>query len=141
MDKLYSWLSDRKRKYADGLSLFRELAPEEMKKKYLTYFSEVQDAPQFDSHYTVLVNKLSSVARMAGAKPQRMKSETVTKALISAVNVAKAVDKAVGKVEGDKVLKRYWLRNRNCLHSATGLQNWKVIMTTRRRRLKIWKLN
>lgn len=110
MDKLYSWLSDRKRKYADGLSLFRELAPEEMKKKYLTYFSEVQDAPQFDSHYTVLVNKLSSVARMAGAKPQLMKSETVTKALISAVNVAKAVDKAVGKVEGDKVLKEILIK-------------------------------
>lgn len=105
MDRLHSWLSNRQRKYADGLALFRELAPEEMKKKFLAYFSEVQDVPQFDNHYTVLVNKLTTVVRMAGAKPLVMKSESVTKTLVSAVNIAKAVDKAADKIQGDKVLK------------------------------------
>lgn len=65
MITLQNWLADRKRKYADGLALFQALAPEEMRKKYIAFFSEVKEVPQFDSHFTVLVNKLTTVARLS----------------------------------------------------------------------------
>ena len=52
MITLQNWLADRKRKYADGLALFQALAPEEMRKKYIAFFSEVKEVPQFDSHFT-----------------------------------------------------------------------------------------
>ena len=42
MITLQNWLADRKRKYADGLALFQALAPEEMRKKYIAFFSEVK---------------------------------------------------------------------------------------------------
>ena len=93
---LQNWLANRQRRYADGVALFRSLAPEEMKSKYLSFFSEVADAPQFDNHYTVLVNKLTSITRMAGARPQTM---------ATAVAVAKAADAKANEVLGDKVLK------------------------------------
>lgn len=102
---LQNWLADRQRKYADGVALFRALAPEDMRSKYLTFFSEVSDAPQFDSHYTVLVNKLTFIARMAGAKPQMMAVEVAAKTMVTAVAIAKAADKKANEVQGDKVLK------------------------------------
>lgn len=43
MITLQNWLADRKRKYADGLALFQALAPEEMRKKYIAFFSEVKE--------------------------------------------------------------------------------------------------
>lgn len=102
---LQNWLADRQRKYADGVALFRALAPEDMRSKYLTFFSEVSDAPQFDSHYTVLVNKLTFIARMAGAKPQMMAVEVAAKTMVTAVAIAKAADKKANEVQGDRVLK------------------------------------
>ena len=75
MITLQNWLADRKRKYADGLALFQALAPEEMRKKYIAFFSEVKEVPQFDSHFTVLVNKLTTVARLSSAQPQITISE------------------------------------------------------------------
>ena len=102
---LQNWLANRQRRYADGVALFRSLAPEEMKSKYLSFFSEVSDAPQFDNHYTVLVNKLTSITRMAGARPQMMAVEVAAKTMVTAVAVAKAADAKANEVLGDKVLK------------------------------------
>ena len=102
---LQNWLANRQRRNADGVALFRSLAPEEMKSKYLSFFSEVSDAPQFDNHYTVLVNKLTSITRMAGARPQMMAVEVAAKTMVTAVAVAKAADAKANEVLGDKVLK------------------------------------
>lgn len=102
---LQNWLANRQRRYADGVALFRSLAPEEMKSKYLSFFSEVSDAPQFDNHCTVLVNKLTSITRMAGARPQMMAVEVAAKTMVTAVAVAKAADAKANEVLGDKVLK------------------------------------
>lgn len=103
--KLQNWLADRQRTYADGLALFRELAPEDMRRKYLAYFSEVETVPQFDSHFTVLINKLTTVARIEGEKPQVTISDKAVQVLATAVNMAKAVDKAADEQKGNKILK------------------------------------
>lgn len=94
MITLQNWLADRKRKYADGLALFQALAPEEMRKKYIAFFSEVKEVPQFDSHFTVLVNKLTTVARLSSAQPQITISERGSILL-----------KTADQLKGDKVLK------------------------------------
>lgn len=94
MITLQNWLADRKRKYADGLALFQALAPEEMRKKYIAFFSEVKEVPQFDSHFTVLVNKLTTVARLSSAQPQITISERGSILL-----------KTANQLKGDKVLK------------------------------------
>lgn len=102
---LQNWLADRGRTYADGVALFLALAPEEMKRKLSGYFHEVKDAPQFDSHYTVLVNKLSMIARTVGAQRVVTTSEKAAGLLATAVSMTKAVDKAANQVQGEKVLK------------------------------------
>lgn len=102
---LQNWLADRKRSYADGVALFMSLAPEDMKRKLSTFFNEVKDAPQFDSHYTVLVNKLTVIARNSGAQKVVMVSDKATGLIATAVGIAKAVDKAADKVRSEKVLK------------------------------------
>lgn len=102
---LQNWLADRKRTYADGVALFMSLAPEDMKRKLSTFFNEVKDAPQFDSHYTVLVNKLTVIARNSGAQKVVMVADKATGLIATAVGIAKAVDKAADKVRSEKVLK------------------------------------
>lgn len=105
MITLQNWLADRKRKYADGLALFQALAPEEMRKKYIAFFSEVKEVPQFDSHFTVLVNKLTTVARLSSAQPQITISERGSMLLKTAVAATKAIEKTADQQKGDKVLK------------------------------------
>ena len=105
MITLQNWLADRKRKYADGLALFQALAPEEMRKKYIAFFSEVKEVPQFDSHFTVLVNKLTTVARLSSAQPQITISERGSILLKTAVAATKAIEKTANQLKGDKVLK------------------------------------
>lgn len=105
MITLQNWLADRKRKYADGLALFQALAPEEMRKKYIAFFSEVKEVPQFDSHFTVLVNKLTTVARLSSAQPQITISERGSMLLKTAVAATKAIEKTADQLKGDKVLK------------------------------------
>lgn len=112
---LQNWLADRQRKYADGLALFRELAYEDMKRKYLAYFSEVDNVPPFDSHFTVLINKLVIISRMAGAQPQETKTVIAAKAIATAVNVARTADKVIDKAKGEKVLKEILVKESELL--------------------------
>lgn len=107
---LQNWLADRKRSYADGVALFMALAPEEMKRKLSTFFNEVKDAPQFDSHYTVLVNKLTVIARNSGAQKVVMVSDKATGLIATAVGITKAVDKAADKIRSEKVLKEILIK-------------------------------
>ena len=105
MITLQNSLADRKRKYADGLALFQALAPEEMRKKYIAFFSEVKEVPQFDSHFTVLVNKLTTVVRLSSAQPQITISERGSILLKTAVAATKAIEKTANQLKSDKVLK------------------------------------
>lgn len=104
MKELALWLCDRQRKYADGLELFKKYAPEEMKKKHLTFFSQVSNPPQFDTHFTVLINKLNTVLRSAGQKVQTTVVEETSQIVKSAVAKAENMKEVLNKAEGDKVL-------------------------------------
>lgn len=76
-----------------------------MRKKYIAFFSEVKEVPQFDSHFTVLVNKLTTVARLSSAQPQITISERGSILLKTAVAATKAIEKTADQLKGDKVLK------------------------------------
>ena len=90
--------------FFDGVDVVK-LSPEEMRKKYIAFFSEVKEVPQFDSHFTVLVNKLTTVARLSSAQPQITISERGSILLKTAVAATKAIEKTADQQKGDKVLK------------------------------------
>lgn len=66
--ELLNWLNDRQRSYADGLAIFINLATDQQKKRFLPFLSEVTDVPEFDSHFTVLKNKLQMIASLCGVQ-------------------------------------------------------------------------
>lgn len=72
MDKiseLQAWLSNRERKYARGIELFKLLASDAQKRKFLQFFNEVETTTQYDAHFTVLMNKLNMIAKLSGSVP------------------------------------------------------------------------
>lgn len=95
MSNIHTWLSDRKRKYADGLKLFSLYAPEDMKRKLGAYFSEVDNVPPFDGHFTVLVNKLTVISKSENCAIQPL-GESIPCIVSSAASIAtRATDKAI----------------------------------------------
>lgn len=66
MIDLNSWLDDRGRSYAVGLSFFKTLASEADRQRLLPFFLEAQEPPSFDAHFTVLVNQLRKIAKSRG---------------------------------------------------------------------------
>lgn len=70
VEKLVQWLGDRQRKYADGLSLFEDLARKQMKDAYLSYFQSAQgNIGAFDPHFTQLVNVMVRLERSIHTDP------------------------------------------------------------------------
>lgn len=70
VEKIAQWLSDRQRKYADGLDLFKELARKQMKEAYLSYFQSVHgEVGAFDAHFTQLVNVMVRLERAIHTDP------------------------------------------------------------------------
>ncbi len=104
MKEIAIWLSNRQRKYADGLELFKKHAQDDMKKKHLSFFSEVKNPPQFDTHFTVLINKLNTVLRTSGQKVQVTASEQAVKVLKTAVETSQKIQSVLNKEEGKRVL-------------------------------------
>lgn len=99
-----TWLADRQRKYADGLVLFKEHASEEMKRKFLAYFSEVSNVPQFDSHMTVLINKLTTIMRTGTCITQQTPVESFAGIVKTAVCATVAIDKAADELKAVSVI-------------------------------------
>lgn len=94
---LVAWLGNRQRKYADGLALFKELAPASMKGRYLAYLEQINEEPeQFDQHYTMLKNKLSDIGRNIRTSPAaypKAFEETVAVQALNEDEVANEVQK------------------------------------------------
>lgn len=65
---LQQWLQGPRRTYGEGLALFRLLAPESMRRRYLAYF-ETRDGQQ-DVRMSLLVDKLSRISRELRLNPQ-----------------------------------------------------------------------
>lgn len=69
MDELKEWLSNPRREYAQGVTLFETLASDEIKKKYLVYFKAIESPGTFDSHFSMLINKLTDINRKIKLNP------------------------------------------------------------------------
>jgi len=66
-----SWLANPSGRYQDGLAIFSQLAPEDIKKKYLAFFQEIEkEKDQFDSHFTMLINKVAAIAHKIKVNPK-----------------------------------------------------------------------
>lgn len=85
---LNQWLQGPRRTYSEGLALFRLLAPQAMRKRYLDYF-ESRDSGQQDIRMSLLVDKLSRIAR-----EQRLNPELNRSVLDSAFTPAKTAKPA-----------------------------------------------
>lgn len=104
MINISKWLSNRQRKYADGLALFDQHAPKEMRIKFLPFFSEATNPPQFDTHFTVLINKLNTIYRTSGEQVQITVSEQAVNVIEKAVEKKEKLKIALNQEEGKRVL-------------------------------------
>ena len=70
-DVLLYWLGNRQRTYVDGLSLFRKLATNSQREKYLAYFEAApKSVGTWDHHFTMLVDTLSKIRRGIASNPE-----------------------------------------------------------------------
>jgi len=68
---IQQWLAKPSGRYSDGLAIFTQLASADIKKKYLEYFGQVKGEPkQHDIHFTMLINKVSDIARNIQVNPK-----------------------------------------------------------------------
>lgn len=72
LNLLEQWLSNPKRKYADGLALFNALATDALRTKYGQYLNEADpdEQHQFSQPMSILTNKLAQLRQMAQIKPE-----------------------------------------------------------------------
>ena len=105
IQKIQDWLADRQRKYADGVALFKEFAPDDMRNKLLPYFSASDNPPTFDNHFTVLINKLTAIVQLQGKSPVMSVQEKATQVFKTVGDNALSIDKAAKKAQGDSLLK------------------------------------
>jgi hypothetical protein len=99
--QIQNWLSDKKRKYDDGLVLFEKFANAEIKKKYLDYFKEVNGYVEaFDMHFTMLVNKIVSIEIKMKSTPDAFKDFGQEKeSTIPSNNDDVEIDATISKVD------------------------------------------
>ena len=91
---IQEWLADPKRKYADGLAIFKTASSPDIKKKYGEYFSSVVGEPdQFDMHYGMLVNKVSDIENKMRVNPDAFKNLKLVVAAVSVDNSKEIADK------------------------------------------------
>lgn len=83
LNLLELWLSNPKRKYADGLALFNALATDTLRTKYGQFLKDADpDAQhQFSQPMSILTNKLAQLRQMAQVKPDMFEGiEIITEA-------------------------------------------------------------
>ena len=90
---LNNWLGDRRRKYADGVSLFRVLGRPQEKKRYLEYLEDGlgKVTHQFDGHFTLLINALARISRDIPLQPS-LYPEAFKPAQVVVASVQKAAE-------------------------------------------------
>ena len=90
---LNNWLGDRRRKYADGVSLFRVLGRPQEKKRYLEHLEDGlgKVTHQFDGHFTLLINALARISRDIPLQPS-LYPEAFKPAQVVVASVQKAAE-------------------------------------------------
>lgn len=67
---IQAWLANPSGRYSDGIAIFEQLAPTEIKKKYLEYLKSVTAPRQHDIHFAMLINKVSDIERKIKLNPK-----------------------------------------------------------------------
>lgn len=75
VQKISTWLSNPKRKYAVGLQIFKALASDKQKTNFKEYFEKDADLvkDQFDIKFTTLVNQVAFISNRIKANPEAFK--------------------------------------------------------------------
>ena len=75
VQKINTWLSNPKRKYAVGLQIFQALASDKQKSNFKEYFEKDADLvkDQFDIKFTTLVNQVAFISNRIKANPEAFK--------------------------------------------------------------------
>lgn len=69
LEIINTWLANPSGRYSDGIAIFEQLAPEEIKKRYLIFFKEVESPKQHDQHFSILINKVAAIAQKVRSNP------------------------------------------------------------------------
>mgnify|MGYP000913116684 CR=1 FL=1 len=87
--QIIGWLRDQKRSYAVGVSLFRSAASRELTSKYMAFFEGVENPPVSDIHFTMLINKLSSISQWVADDATVEEAQPVTEPAPAGSGVSK----------------------------------------------------
>lgn len=80
VQKINTWLSNPKRKYAVGLEIFQALASDKQKSNFKEYFEKDADQvkDQFDIKFTTLVNQVAFISNRIKTNPEAFKKAVGT---------------------------------------------------------------
>lgn len=67
---LEAWLEKPSERYSDGVTIFEQLAPADIKKKYIDFFKEVSQPKQSDIHFSMLINKVGAIYLKVKSNPK-----------------------------------------------------------------------
>lgn len=75
LEKITAWLANPKRKYKEGLEIFRALASDVQKKNFAQYFEKDSEkvTKQFDVKFTMLVNQVAFIQNRVKSNPEAFK--------------------------------------------------------------------
>jgi len=69
LEIILAWLDNPSGRYADGVSIFTQLASKDIQNKYSSFFAQVTEPKQHDKHFAMLINKVSDIARKVKLNP------------------------------------------------------------------------
>lgn len=75
LEKITAWLANPKRKYKEGLEIFKALASDAQKKNFTQYFEKDSEkvTQQFDVKFTMLVNQVAFIQNRVKSNPEAYK--------------------------------------------------------------------
>ena len=121
-EQLEKWLSNRQRRYADGMELFNALAKANTKSSYGNYLSQAPENPHiFDPHFTQLVNILTKIAREIKDAP------SVYPAAFEEILIVQTLKKPISGQRQSTDSKR---RSTDCITVSANLRVTRKIMLT-----------
>lgn len=99
INKITAWLANPKRKYKEGLEIFKAMASDAQKKNFLQYFDTDTEevTQQFDVKFTMLVNQVAFIQNRVKSNPEAFKQAVLSGKAQTTEN------KAPAKIDLDKL--------------------------------------
>lgn len=109
-----AWLAKPSGRYSDGIAIFEQLAPTDIKNKYLDFFKSVKGEPkQHELHFAMLINKVSDIERKIKLNPKAFENiELVLKVTHPDAETLAAIEEKNAKLTALKI-KVETLKNEN----------------------------